>query len=270
MSPKPTSTIIRGELARQARPVDLFAAPTPSSADRPAFPFPSVSHDSERAKSATSTAAQLTETSWPTSEPAMGTTPPLPPPERRISDTPPADHPAPSPLNGEDREAAIAAGRVEGYEAGFADGIADGRRAALAEATEAHAITQQTLAKLVDQLTQQNSQTAQELSRAVVERAIDIASMIIGRELAVAENPGADALARCLAIAPNVTDMVAHVHPEDLALLDAGSYASATGHEFTLVADDRLERGDAVVMTDQTIIDARLATAFERVAEVLR
>src|SRR5207244_12666208 len=57
------------------------------------------------------------------------------------------------------------------------------------------------------------------LEDALARTAVDLASAIIGRELQLADSPGADALARALALVPAGAAVVARLHPADAAVL---------------------------------------------------
>src|SRR5581483_425732 len=57
------------------------------------------------------------------------------------------------------------------------------------------------------------------LEDALARTAVDLAAAIVGRELAVSASPGADALARALALVPAGCVAVARLHPTDVATL---------------------------------------------------
>jgi len=106
-----------------------------------------------------------------------------------------------------------------------------------------------------------------EVEAAVVELALGVARAVLDRELAVSVDPGAEALARALALAPGAAPAVARLHPDDLAALQQ---TDASGREVTLVADPAVERGGCVVDSGGRRVDAQLGSALERVAAVLR
>jgi flagellar assembly protein FliH len=151
-------------------------------------------------------------------------------------------------------------GRVEGYDQGrneAADDLAGPAEAALAAVDTVR-----------NELIHQFQEMMDRLAGEATNLALEIAESILEREIAVASDPGGDAIARCLALAPDVGDVVAHLHPDDLGLLT--EVADLGDRDLQVVADPRLERGDAVVRVDDTLIDGRVARALERVAEVLR
>lgn len=100
-----------------------------------------------------------------------------------------------------------------------------------------------------------------------VEVALRIAEAVLGRELAVAADPGEDAVRRLLAVLPaDVTTFTLRMNPADLTVLDR---ELLTGHAVTVVADPTVARGDAVAETDTSVIDASVGAALTRVREAL-
>jgi len=112
---------------------------------------------------------------------------------------------------------------------------------------------------------------------------VDLASAIIGRELAVAVSPGADALARALALVPAGSVAVARLNPADAAILaEPGAEAAgpAAGAGFgggltgtpatvTIIADPAVEPGGCILEVGDSRIDAQLGSALDRVRTAL-
>jgi flagellar assembly protein FliH len=157
------------------------------------------------------------------------------------------------------RQEGYAVGRQEGWEVGLTQGTAEAREetAQLAEMIE----------QLIRAVHAEVTRVTDQVAGGAAATALAIAEAILAREVASADDPGAEAIARCLAAAPLTGAVVAHVHPDDLARL--GPIPGVEGSELSLVPDASLARGDAVVMVDQTMIDGRLGSALERVGEVL-
>lgn len=167
---------------------------------------------------------------------------------------------------------------------GYATGWAEGRRVALARAAEEaetvrraaaadqarrdaeHAQALNALDAAVASLDARLAEALGVLADQVVPAALELAEAIVGREVATAADPGADALRRALTEIDPSVPVTVRMHPADHGLLDP---ALLEGRPVTLVVDASLSRGDAVAETPDHVVDATLATALERVREVL-
>lgn len=173
------------------------------------------------------------------------------------------------------------AARAQGYAQGWAEGRRAGEARSRMEAevtaqlrTEAddvhrreHDVALKALTAAAQKLAAELSEACTALEGHVVEAALQIAEAVIGREPAVATDPGADAVRRALTVLPHdVTTFVLRLNPADHARLDRTVLA---GHAVTVVDDPTVPSGDAVVETDTSVIDASLAAALGRVREVL-
>jgi flagellar assembly protein FliH len=166
---------------------------------------------------------------------------------------------------------AIEAGRSAGFDAGYRDGYAAGIAAAQ---DELDAMAKQ-YATTVGQLMSALTEAAAELrTRATIEMAqieddvaaaaLAVAEAVIGRELALADAPGQDAIARALALAP-AGDAIVRLHPDDVATA-GGDF----GRELTILADPTVEPGGCIVEIGACTIDAQISNALERVRETLQ
>lgn len=102
----------------------------------------------------------------------------------------------------------------------------------------------------------------------VVGVALEIAEMIMMREVATASDPGRDALVRCLTEIPVGDKAVVRLHPADLDRMGAVDDL-AIDRSFDLVGDDAVASGDAIADTTTGSVDARLRGALGRVREEL-
>ncbi|MGH3444636.1 MAG: FliH/SctL family protein [Nocardioidaceae bacterium] len=173
-----------------------------------------------------------------------------------------------------------AAARAQGYAAGWAEGTsratvavaaADEERAALAEQERLRVAGDQrsaltALTHALDECDAATRVTYDDIAGRAVELGLRIAEAVLGRELAVATDPGADALHRALTGLGPQAAVTVRMHPDDRARLDAGVLE---GREATFVDDTALQRGDAVVETETQVVDATVAAALERVRQVL-
>ncbi len=181
-------------------------------------------------------------------------------------------------------ERSHAAARAQGY----ATGWAEGRRFALTRAAEdseavrrsaeldrarRDAEHRQGLAALdtaVARLEERTAAVLDELAGHTVATALALTEAILGRELATATDPGADALRRAMALVDPTADVTVRLHPADREALDPAALDGLEdGRRVALVADPSVQRGDAVAETADTHVDATVAAALARVREVL-
>src|SRR4051794_33203404 len=104
-----------------------------------------------------------------------------------------------------------------------------------------------------------------ELTEQAVDLALQIAEAVLGRELELAADPAADALRRALRGVPADVAVVVRLHPDDLEALDRSVLADRPA---TYRPDLSVSRGDALVETESSVVDAGVVTALARVREV--
>jgi flagellar assembly protein FliH len=174
---------------------------------------------------------------------------------------------------------------AQGYAAGWAEGkrqAADAARAAAEQAAvdAARAVVERTaaldravaaVAAAATALERQVAPAVTAAEEAVLRAALTLTETLLGHELAASRSPGEDALRRALALAPAGRPVTVRLHPDDLAALTGCGPADrdVDGRAVTLLADPRLQPGDAVAECDATTVDARLGPALDRVREVL-
>lgn len=159
----------------------------------------------------------------------------------------------------------------EGFEAGYADGMRAAERAAAVQEVQhqqaveavrrtfgdAHTAFERALA---DALT--------DLEDALATASIMLAESIIGREVQLAENPGKDAIARALALAPQHFPVIAHCHPDDVERI--GDVRAVFGdRDIAVLSDATVAAGGCILHVGRTEIDAQLASAVERARKAL-
>jgi flagellar assembly protein FliH len=175
--------------------------------------------------------------------------------------------------------------------AGYAEGWAQGQRAAAvqAEAAAERALDAEraheqrrttTLAQAVNSLGRavtgletQLMPTMSELQEAVLAHAFELAEAIVGRTMDDPDGRGADALRRAMNAAPDQGEIVVSLHPDDYRNL-VGPATEADfnyeGRPVHLRANPELRPGDAVAETGTTTVDASIAAAVQRAREALR
>jgi flagellar assembly protein FliH len=187
--------------------------------------------------------------------------------------------------------APIERARQQARTAGYAEGWAQGQRAAAVQATaaaerardgelvheqrRAAALAQavNSLGRAVTALETQLMPTLTELQEAVLAHAFELAEAIIGRVVDDPEGRGADALRRAMNAAPDRGEIVVSLHPDDFRNL-VGSATDADfnyeGRPVHLRPNPALRPGDAVAETGTTTVDASIAAAVLRAREALR
>jgi flagellar assembly protein FliH len=175
--------------------------------------------------------------------------------------------------------------------AGYAEGWAQGQRAAAQEAQasaeRAHAAEQaheqrraaalaqavNALGRAVTNLEAQLMPTLHELQEVVLGHAFELAEAIVGRTVDDPEGRGSDALRRAMAAAPDQGDIVVNLHPDDYRNLVGTATDTDYNYGGRLVhlrPDPALRPGDAVAETGTTTVDASIAAAVRRAREALR
>jgi flagellar assembly protein FliH len=177
-------------------------------------------------------------------------------------------------------EQVLRAARAQGYAAGWAEGrrraaeqVEDDRVERLRLAEQDRLDTQVArdkalvaLARATDDFHEQLATSDDELTTHAVTLALEIAEAVVGRELAISADPGADAVRRALRKVSPTATVTVHLHPDDRAALDLTVLGD---RRVSLVDDPGLARGDAVLKTDTGIVDATIGAALARVREVL-
>ena len=170
-----------------------------------------------------------------------------------------------------------------GYAAGWAQGVREAREAAAHDAAEAareaaeraeqhrqrveralHAI-----GRAAEALEARAVPAAHDIEEQIVATAFAIAQAVLTRELRTATEPGREALARALALAPSTSPVTVRLNPADRLTIGQTELVM-DGRTVTLVDDPGLQPGDAVALCDATTVDARLSPALDRVREVLQ
>jgi flagellar assembly protein FliH len=163
---------------------------------------------------------------------------------------------------------------IAGYQAGYEEGLAAGRAAAAAEGRAAALRLEQATAAVFAAAAGLAQRQALELTRledAIAAAAFELAAAVVGRELALSASPGADALARAMALVPAGSPVVARLHPADAELVLSSSAAGDTvvPPAVTVVPDPRVEPGGCLLDVGDAQIDAQLGSALDRARAAL-
>ncbi len=187
-----------------------------------------------------------------------------------------------------------------GYDEGYKKGFDDALSSIEADRLDATRKLVEVLGNSVSLLAESRHEVMAISSREVVDLACRIAEAILLRELAVSKNPGREALERALSIVPGGSDLVVHMHPDDIAelgdlrewsgegRLGVGSPGAGAdsrdvdnpgegilgggllkGGNLEIVPDSSVERGGCVVQVGSCRIDAQWSAALQRVTDLL-
>nr|WP_243850254.1 FliH/SctL family protein [Modestobacter marinus] len=173
--------------------------------------------------------------------------------------------------------------RREGWAAGHAEGLVAAERvvraaeqAAEERLAEVQARWERRLASAtaamgaaVERLDGTAAPVVDELRDSILDAVVILVGDLFGRELAVAAEPGLDALRRAMTLCPDDVPVVVRLHPDDLAEVPAEALAQLPA-SVTVRGDEGVERAGAVAEAGTQRVDAQLSAALDRVREVLR
>lgn len=164
-----------------------------------------------------------------------------------------------------------AAEHKRGYEEGYQEGLAKARADVVAATDESSRRVRNALAALSEAVASFDSRETVALGDvedAIVAGAFALARSILQRELITATDPGGDALARALQLAPDRGDVIAYLHPDDIATLNMDRITSPT-RTVQLVANPSIELGGCIVEVGNLRIDAQLSSALQHAARAM-
>jgi flagellar assembly protein FliH len=165
-------------------------------------------------------------------------------------------------------EADTAAAVRQGYDDGYAEGLAAaGTEAARVRSEEAQraAGALSALSRAVAAAEEAERTMRAEIQAAAPKLAFALVEALLGRELALAANPGREAVARVLALDEGMQPATVRMNPADLAAFDELDL----GRVVHMVADPAVEPGGALVEIGRATLDGQLGPAVERVREIL-
>ena len=160
----------------------------------------------------------------------------------------------------------------EGRRAGFDQGLFEGRARGEVEVREnLRARFEEWIGALdrgLHDLVRRDRELSAELASVAVDLALEVAAVVLAREVTASADPGRDALVRALALAPEQGALVARLHPDDLQRI-GGIDDLVAPDRITLLADPAIGAGGCLVEAGAARIDARIDAALVRVREVL-
>lgn len=177
-------------------------------------------------------------------------------------------------------EATRSAARAQGYAVGWAEG----RREALAQAEEDARLLEEdariaeqrrdaehrealaALERAAAELRVATQQVCEQVAAEATDLAFEVTRELVGHELTVVADPGADVVHRVVSALPPEGAVQVRLHP---TVAGAASEVLA-GHGLRVTPDPTLQPGDALVETDESVVDLRIGIALDRLREVLR
>jgi flagellar assembly protein FliH len=177
-----------------------------------------------------------------------------------------------TPVTGEIAERARVQGHAAGYAAGRREAAAVLERERAAQRSQADHLLATEIVRLRNAaaaleaaaatLTAQTVAAHAATDEAMLAAAVDIAELVLGRELLDRPASAIAAVRRALAVAGETPALIVRLHPEDVP----AAAALADEHPgLRFVADPALDRGDAVADLPDGRVDARIGAALDRV-----
>lgn len=150
--------------------------------------------------------------------------------------------------------------RVQGYE--------DGRRDGLAEVRERLALACSTLEARAEQALEAWRNETEPL---LVDLAVEIARKVVGTPNSEDRDRATRLAREALAALCASARTRVHCHPEDAAALEntIGGASSDRSYEIVIVPDGEVESPGCLVESDEGLVDARLSTQFGKLVEHL-
>jgi flagellar biosynthesis/type III secretory pathway protein FliH len=130
---------------------------------------------------------------------------------------------------------------------------------------------QAALPAALNELQTRHDRWLEQFQHETVKLGIAIAERLLRRTLAVDPKAVADLMRTALGWAVGAEHVRVRCHPDDCDVIEqtAASQRSDQPHDIAFVRDDTIARGGCVVETTQGVIDARLETMLDRIAEEL-
>jgi len=174
-------------------------------------------------------------------------------------------------------ESTRAAARSQGYAVGWAQGRREATESARLAADEAeqrrvteearreaeHRTVVAALEAATAELTRALGAVCEHVEEQATSLALDLTRELVGHEITHGGAAGQHVVRRALALAPDRAVARLRLHP------DVAATVTGTGDAVTVVADPALGLGDALVETDEQVVDLRVSTALDRLRGVL-
>lgn len=164
-------------------------------------------------------------------------------------------------------------GEKEGFSKGETQGRAEGKRQAHAEFEEATKTVAPALQAILEDLRDRKVSLQAEAEADLLCLAMEIARRVVRRELSVQPDCVVDIARDAIALANERGDLVAHVHPDDLLVLEeqlpALREAFTDLGRVTILADPEMQRGGVRLSARDGEIDMRIEEQFKALERAL-
>lgn len=165
------------------------------------------------------------------------------------------------------REAARREGNALGFQDGYAAGLIEGRNAGV-EKIELELLQLQAVAI---QFSEQLAALNQALGKDILSFAIDLAQAMTKNKLEIDPETIVPILREAMECLPSVQQPAQiNLHPDDALIIKNHMDGELNIAGWRIVSDSHIERGGCTLETAQNLIDATLATRWERLTEAIK
>ncbi|MBC7404660.1 MAG: flagellar assembly protein FliH [Cytophaga sp.] len=165
------------------------------------------------------------------------------------------------------REAARREGNALGFQDGYAAGLIEGRNAGV-EKIELELLQLQTVAT---QFSEQLAAVNQALGKDILSFALDLAQAMTKNKLEIDPETIVPILREAMECLPSVQQPAQiNLHPDDALIIKSHMDGELNIAGWRIVSDSHIERGGCTLETAQNLIDATLATRWERLNEAIK
>jgi flagellar assembly protein FliH len=161
--------------------------------------------------------------------------------------------------------------RLLAFEKGYNDGLDQARHDVIAATDEANKAVRRALAALAqaaDGFDERQTVAIADVEDAIISAAFEIAQSVVQHELLSMTEPGAEAIARAMQLAPARGELVVRMNPQDVETLNTTNFSSTT-RTVLIAPDQTIELGGCIVDAGNTQIDARFSAVFANVRSAL-
>lgn len=165
------------------------------------------------------------------------------------------------------REAARREGNALGFQDGYAAGLIEGRNTGV-EKIELELLQLQTVAT---QFSEQLAAVNQALGKDILSFALDLAQAMTKNKLEIDPETIVPILREAMECLPSVQQPAQiNLHPDDALIIKSHMDGELNIAGWRIVSDSHIERGGCTLETAQNLIDATLATRWERLNEAIK